>query len=80
MSLPGAEVPWNRCDAIKFRTDEQVQFYFESMRPFAMRRNKTDMSGWRDYEEHLAEWQDTLAKDCANPSGKLLYLSLITFI
>ena len=57
--------------AKKFRTDGQVQFYFDSLRPFAMYRNKSELGEWEDFEERLGEWQDAFTTDCANPSGRL---------
>ena len=62
---------WNRYEAEKFRTDEQVQFYLESLRPFAMYRNKSELGEWEDYEERLGEWQEAFTTGCTNPSGKL---------
>ncbi|MCY4360558.1 MAG: nitroreductase family protein [Gammaproteobacteria bacterium] len=64
-------VHWNRYEAEKFRTDEQVQFYVDSLRPFAMYRNKTELSEWEDFEEKLGEWQEAFTTDRTNPSGKL---------
>ena len=64
-------VHWNRYEAEKFRTDEQVRFYLESLRPFAMYRNKSELGEWEDFEERLGEWKQAFTTDCTNPSGKL---------
>ncbi len=64
-------VHWNRYDAQKFRTDEQVRFYFEHLRPFAMYRNKSELSDWDDFDERLGAWKQAFTTECANPSGKL---------
>ncbi|MDE0157402.1 MAG: nitroreductase family protein [Gammaproteobacteria bacterium] len=64
-------IHWNRYEAEKFRTDEQVRFYLESLRPFAMYRNKSELGEWEDFEERLGEWQEAFTTDRTNPSGKL---------
>ena len=64
-------VHWNRYEAEKFRKDEQVQFYLDSLRPFAMYRNTSDLSDWEDFEERLGEWKQAFTTDLTNPSGKL---------
>ena len=55
----------------KVQDDEQVQFYLESLRPFAMYRNKSELSEWEDFEERLGDWQEAFTTDRTNPSGKL---------
>ena len=64
-------VHWNRYEAEKFRKDEQVQFYLDSLRPFAMYRNTSDLSDWEDFEERLGEWKQAFTSECTNPEGKL---------
>ena len=64
-------VHWNRYEAEKFRKDEQVQFYLDSLRPFAMYRNTSDLSDWEDFEERLGEWKQAFTTECTNPEGKL---------
>ena len=64
-------VHWNRYEAEKFRKDEQVQFYLDSLRPFAMYRNTSDLSDWEDFEERLGEWKQAFTSESTNPEGKL---------
>ena len=64
-------VHWNLYEAEKFRKDEQVQFYLDSLRPFAMYRNTSDLSDWEDFEERLGEWKQAFTSESTNPEGKL---------
>ena len=48
-----------------------MQFYLDSLRPFAMYRNTSDLSDWEDFEERLGEWKQAFTTECTNPEGKL---------
>ena len=64
-------VHWNRYDPARFRRDEQVQFYLDKLRPFAMYRHSEDILEWDDAEERLGEWKAAFTSDTTNPAGKI---------
>lgn len=64
-------IHWNRYEPKQFRTDAQVNFYHDSLRPFAMYRHAVDMSEWDDADEKLGKWKAVFTTAVTNPSGKL---------
>ncbi|MGR8920362.1 MAG: nitroreductase family protein [Gammaproteobacteria bacterium] len=62
---------WNGYEPRKYRTEAQLAFYRDELRPFAMYRNLADIADWEDAEERLGEWQDAFTTDVTNPSGEL---------
>jgi len=64
-------IHWNKYEPRKYRTEEQVDFYYEKLRAFAMYRNKEDLNEWDDVDEKLGDWKAAFTTDVTNPSGKL---------
>ena len=62
---------WNRYEPEKFRTQAQIDYYVERLRPFAMYRGLEKMEEWEDVDEKLGEWKDAFTTATPNPSGKL---------
>lgn len=62
---------WNGYQAAQFRTDGQVRFYHEHLRPFAMYRHEEDLKSWEDADEKLGDWKEAFTTGRANPSGRL---------
>ncbi len=62
---------WNRYQPEKFRTQAQIDYYVERLRPFAMYRGLEKMEEWEDADEKLGEWKDAFTTATPNPSGKL---------
>ena len=48
---------WNRYEPKQFRRREQVDFYIENLRPFAMYRGLERMQEWEDADEKLGPWK-----------------------
>ena len=66
------QVPhWNRYEPEKFRTQAQIDYYVERLRPFAMYRGLERMEDWEDCDEKLGPWKDAFTTTAPNPSGKL---------
>lgn len=64
-------VHWNGYNPKQFRTDAQVQFYHETLRPFAMYRHVEDINDWDDADEKLGAWKEAFTGSVTNPSGKI---------
>ncbi|MBK7137257.1 MAG: nitroreductase family protein [Rhodocyclales bacterium] len=62
---------WNRYQPEKFRTQAQIDYYVERLRPFAMYRGLERMEDWEDCDEKLGPWKDAFTTTAPNPSGKL---------
>ena len=62
---------WNRYEPEKFRTQAQIDYYVERLRPFAMYRGLERMEDWEDCDEKLGPWKDAFTTTAPNPSGKL---------
>ena len=62
---------WNRYQPEKFRTQAQIDYYVERLRPFAMYRGLEKMEEWEDCDEKLGPWKDAFTTTVPNPSGKL---------
>ena len=62
---------WNRYEPEKFRTQAQIDYYVERLRPFAMYRGLEKMEEWEDCDEKLGPWKDAFTTATPNPSGKL---------
>jgi nitroreductase len=62
---------WNGYEAKKFRSDEQLAFFHDELRPFIMYRDKIDLNEWEDVDEKLGEWKEAFTTDVTNPSGEL---------
>ena len=67
----GQVIHWNRYEPQKYRTDEQVDYYREKLRPFAMYRHKEDLNEWEDADEKLGKWKAAFTTGVTNPSEKL---------
>ena len=67
----GQVIHWNGYDPTKFRTDAQVEFYHEKLRPFAMYRHVEDIAQWDDADEKLGDWKEAFTGNVTNPSGEL---------
>ena len=48
---------WNGYQSDQYRTDAQVQFYQDELKPFAMYRNDADALAWEDADEKLGQWK-----------------------
>lgn len=64
-------IHWNGYEAEKFRTEEQLQFFHDELRPFAMYRHNKDMREWEDVDEKLGQWKDAFTTATTNPDGKI---------
>jgi len=64
-------IHWNGYEASKFRTDAQLDFFHDKLRPFLMYRGKIDLNDWEDADEKLGEWKEAFTGDTTNPSGDL---------
>ncbi len=64
-------IHWNAYDGTKYRSNEQVRFYVDELRPFAMYRNREHMTEWEDVDEKLGKWKAAFTTDVTNPTGKL---------
>ncbi len=64
-------IHWNGYEAKKYRTNEQVDFFHDKLRPFVMYRDKIDLNEWEDVDDKLGEWKDAFTTGITNPSGKL---------
>jgi len=64
-------VHWNGYQATQYRTDEQVTFYQDELKPFAMYRDDAEMTKWQDLDEKLGKWQPAFTTQTTNPSGRL---------
>jgi hypothetical protein len=64
-------VHWNRYEPTKFRTDAQLKFYHDHLRPFAMYRHEEDIGKWEDADEKLGEWKTAFTTGETNPEGRL---------
>ncbi len=64
-------IHWNGYQGEKYRTQEQLDFYHDELRPFAMYRNNEDLNDWEDVEEKLGEWKEAFTGAVCNPGGKL---------
>ena len=64
-------IHWNRYDPKRFRTDAQLQFYHDKLRPFAMYRRDEDMNDWEDVDDKLGDWKDAFTGATTNPSGEI---------
>ncbi len=62
---------WNRYEPEKFRTQAQIDYDVERLRPFAMYRGLERMEDWEDCDEKLGPWKDAFTTTAPNPSGKL---------
>ncbi len=62
---------WNRYQPEKFRTQAQIDYYVERLRPFAMYRGLEKMEEWEDVDEKLGPWKDAFTTAAPNPGGKL---------
>jgi nitroreductase len=62
---------WNRYEPKQFRRREQVDFYIENLRPFAMYRGLERMREWEDADEKLGPWKDAFTTATTNPAGTL---------
>lgn len=62
---------WNGYNPKQFRTDEQVRFYHDHLRPFAMYRHTEDLNDWEDADEKLGAWKAAFTTAETNPSGRL---------
>ena len=64
-------IHWNGYDPKKFRTDEQLAFHHEKLRPFTMYRTTESIEDWDDVDEKLGQWKAAYSSGVTNPSGKL---------
>lgn len=64
-------VHWNGYTPEQFRTDAQVRFHHETLRPFTMYRHVESAADWDDADERLGEWKDAYTTRVTNPSGRL---------
>ena len=64
-------VHFNGYQPNQFRTDEQVRFHHEHVRPFAMYRHDEQISAWEDAEEKLGTWLPAYTSAVTNPDGNL---------
>ncbi len=64
-------VHWNRYEPKKFRQQEQIEYYNERLRPFAMYRGLERMENWEDCDEKLGKWKPAFTTGTPNPDGKL---------
>ena len=60
-------VHWNGYQTDQYRTDAQVQFYQDSLKPFAMYRGDADALDWDDADEKLGQWKDAFTARVTNP-------------
>lgn len=60
---------WNGYDVKKYRPHEQIDFYESTLRPFAMYRNKENLTDWPDMKEKLGEWENGFTSDSPNPQN-----------
>ena len=60
-------VHWNGYQMDQYRTDEQLQFYQESLKPFAMYRSDADALDWEDVDEKLGQWKEAFTGRVTNP-------------
>jgi nitroreductase len=64
-------IHWNGYEGEKYRTDEQLEFHHQQLRPFTMYRNVEDAGDWDDADERLGPWRDAYCTGVTNPGGKL---------
>ncbi|HEY5429937.1 MAG TPA: nitroreductase family protein [Solirubrobacteraceae bacterium] len=64
-------VHWNRFDPEQYRSQELLDHYIESVRPFAMYRPFADIREWDDFAQRAGEFQDAYTGRVTNPSGQL---------
>ncbi|MCL4680096.1 MAG: nitroreductase family protein [Rhodocyclaceae bacterium] len=62
---------WNRYEPEKFRTQAQIDYYIDRLRPFAMYRGSERMEEWEDVDEKLGLWKNAFTTAAPNPGGKL---------
>ena len=60
-------VHWNSYQMDQYRTDEQVQFYQDELKPFAMYRSDQDALDWDDVDEKLGVWKAAFTTRVTNP-------------
>ncbi len=64
-------VHFNGYQPRQFRTDAQVAFHTEQLRPFTMYRQSERVADWDDADERLGAWRDAYTTGITNPSGDL---------
>ena len=64
-------VHFNGYQASQFRTDEQVQFHHQHVRPFAMYRGSESVNDWPDVDQKLGHWKAAYTSAITNPTGEL---------
>jgi len=64
-------VHWNGYEGEKFRTDEQLAFHHQALRPFTMYRSVENVCDWEDADERLGQWKDAYSTGVTNPGGEL---------
>lgn len=62
---------WNRYEPRQYRSQEQIDYYIEQLRPFAMYRGLERLEEWEDADEKLGPWRDAFTTGTTNPSGKM---------
>lgn len=62
---------WNGYQPAQLRPHEQVDFYEDTLRPFAMYRDVERMEDWPDRAEKLGDWDAAFTSGRPNPSGEL---------
>ena len=62
---------WNGYNPKQFRTDAQVRFYHDHLRPFAMYRHTENLNAWVDADEKLGAWKAAFTTAETNPYGRL---------
>ncbi|MEM7116491.1 MAG: nitroreductase family protein [Chloroflexota bacterium] len=64
-------VHWNQYESTQYRSQELIDFYNNSLRPFAMYRNDENASDWPDVDDKLGQWKEAFTGRVTNASGKL---------
>jgi nitroreductase len=62
-------VHWNGYDHDKLRPDAMIDFYVDSLRPFAMYRGEEDLLDWEDATTKLGRWKDAFTGPSPGKTG-----------
>lgn len=69
---PPAQVThWNGYAPEQYRPHAMVDFYESTLRPFAMYRDRADITDWADLDEKAGDWAGAFSTGTANASGHL---------
>jgi hypothetical protein len=64
-------IHWNGYNSKQYRTNEQVDYYESTLRPFAMYRDNELMTDWKDMDQKLGTWSEAFTGQTTNPTGQL---------